>query len=156
MEKGVKTILEKNNLEYVDIFTEEDVLIKKIVAASSEINLETLFQNTTDEINSSFNQINHLLPLIDTTLEDLTTKSKLRIEETLNTLKAKALEAEKRKYETTIRQVSKVRNVLFPNNNLQERELNWIYFANKYGIDIVRWMFNELAINKFEHQILEM
>ncbi len=156
VEKGVKTILEKNNLEYVDIFTEEDVLIKKIVAASSEINLETLFQNTTDEINSSFNQINHLLPLIDTTLEDLTTKSKLRIEETLNTLKAKALEAEKRKYETTIRQVSKVRNVLFPNNNLQERELNWIYFANKYGIDIVRWMFNELAINKFEHQILEM
>ena len=156
VEKGVKTILEKNNLEYVDIFTEEDELIKKIVSASSELNLEALFQNTADEINSSLNQIIQLLPLIDKTLGDLTVKSKQRIEETLNALKAKAIEAEKRKYETTIRQVSKVRNVLFPNSNLQERELNWIYFANKYGIDIVKWIFNELAINKFEHQILEM
>ena len=156
VEKGVKIILEKNNLEYVDIFTEEDELIKKIVSASSEINLEMLFQNTADEINGSLNQINQLLPLIDKTLGDLTVKSKLRIEETLNALKAKAIEAEKRKYETTIRQVSKVRNVLFPNSNLQERELSWIYFANKYGIDIVKWIFDELAINKFEHQILEM
>ena len=156
VEKGVKTILDKNNLEYVDIFTEEEELIKKIVSASSELNLEALFQNTTEEINSSLNQITQLLPLIDKTLGDLTVKSKLRIEETLNALKAKAVEAEKRKYETTIRQVSKVRNVLFPESNLQERELNWIYFANKYGIDIVRWIFNELAINKFEHQILEM
>lgn len=156
VEKGVQTILEKNHLEYVDIFTEEDELIKKIVAASSEINLEALFQNSTDEINSSLNQINQLLPLIDKSLGDLSAKSKLRIEETLNALKAKAIEAEKRKYETTIRQVSKVRNVLFPNSNLQERELNWIYFANKYGVDIVKWIFNELAINKFEHQILEM
>lgn len=156
VEKGVKTILDKNSLEYLDIFTEEEELIKKIVLASSELNLEALFQNTADEINSALNQINQLLPLIDKSLGDLSAKSKLRIEEILNSLKAKALEAEKRKYETTIRQVSKVRNVLFPNSNLQERELNWIYFANKYGVDIVKWIFNELAINKFEHQILEM
>ena len=156
VEKGVKTILDKNHLEYVDIFTEEEELISKIVAASSELNLEALFQNTSEEIRGALNQINHLLPLIDKTLTDLSLKSQQRIEETLNSLKSKAVEAEKRKYETTIRQVSKVRNVLFPNTNLQERELNWIYFANKYGIDIVKWIFNELAINKFEHQILEM
>ncbi len=156
VEKGVQTILEKNNLQYVDIFTEEEALIQKIVAASSEINLETLFQNSFDEINSSMNQLNQILPLIDKTLGDLTQKSKQRIDETLNYLKAKALESEKRKYDSTIRQVSKVRNVLFPNSNLQERELNWIYFANKYGLDIIEWIFNELAINKFEHQILEM
>lgn len=156
VEKGVQAILEKNSLQYVDIFTEEEALIQKIVAASSEINLETLFQNSFEEINSSMNQLNHILPLIDKTLGDLTQKSKQRIDETLNYLKTKALESEKRKYDSTIRQVSKVRNVLFPNSNLQERELNWIYFANKYGIDIIEWIFNELAINKFEHQILEM
>ncbi len=156
VEKGVKNILDKNNLEYTDIFSEEEALIGKIVAASSEINLEELFQNTVMEIGTSFQQINNLLPLIDKTLTDLTVKSKLRIDETLALLKSKALEAEKRKYETTIRQVSKVRNVLFPNGNLQERELNLIYFTDKYGTDIIKWIFDELAINKFEHQILEM
>lgn len=156
VEKGVKSTLEKNNLDYIDIFTEENELIQKIVSASSELNLETLFQNALDEINNSFNPLAEKLPSIDKTLGDLTNKSKQRIEEALNYLKAKAIDAEKRKYESTIRQVSKVRNVLFPNSNLQERELNWIYFANKYGMDIMRWIFNELAINKFEHQILEL
>ncbi len=156
VEKGVQTILEKNNLEYVDIFTEENALIQKILAASSEINLETLFQNASNEIDASLDPLTQKLPVIDKTLSDLMAKSKQRIDETLTYLKTKAHDSEKRKYESTIRQISKVRNVLFPNNNLQERELNWLYFANKYGMDIVKWMFNELAVNKFEHQILEL
>lgn len=156
VEKGVQTILEKNNLTYTDIFSEEEELIQKILAASSEINLESLFLNSQEEINSSISHIADKLISIDKTLADLTSKSKQRIEETINYLKAKAVEAEKRKYDSTIRQISKVRNVLYPNNNLQERELNWIYFANKYGMDIFKWIYNELAINKFEHQILEL
>jgi len=156
VEKGVQTILDKNNLDYVDIFSDEDKLIQKILAATSEINLETLFLNSQEEINSSLNQISDKLFFIDKTLVDLTSKSKQRIEETISYLKAKAVEAEKRKYESTIRQITKVRNVLYPNNNLQERELNWVYFVNKYGMDIFKWIYNELAINKFEHQILEL
>lgn len=156
VEKGVQTVLEKNSLVYVDIFTEEESLIQKIVAASSEINLETLFNNASEELKNTFKPIDNKLISIDKTLSDLSEKSLKRIEETLNYLKTKAVDAEKRKYDSTIRQVSKVRNVLFPNNNLQERELNWIYFANKYGMDIFKWIFNELAINKFEHQILEL
>lgn len=156
VEKGVKSILDKNDLTYVDIFTEESALIQKIVSASSEINFETLFEKTTNEILSSLSSIDEKLVLLDKTLTDLSSKSRQRIEETLNFLKTKTLDAEKRKYDSTIRQVSKVRNVLYPNSNLQERELNWIYFANKYGIEIIRWIFDELAINKFEHQILEL
>jgi len=156
VEKGVQTILEKNNLTYTDIFSDEEELIQKILAASSEINLESLFLNSQEEINSLLNQMSGVLTSIDKTLGDLTSKSKQRIEETIGYLKTKAVEAEKRKYESTIRQISKVRNVLYPNNNLQERELNWIYFANKYGMDIFKWIYNELAINKFEHQILEL
>lgn len=156
VEKGVRSILEKNNLEYVDIFSDENAMIQKILAASSEINLESLFQNASRDIEASLEQLTQQLPVIDKTLSDLMGKTKQRIEETLNYLKSKAHDSEKRKYESTIRQVGKVRNVLFPNNNLQERELNWIYFANKYGMDIIKWVFNELAINKFEHQILEL
>lgn len=155
-EKGVQTILEKNGLTYTDIFSEEEELIQKILAASSDINLETLFMNSQEEINSSLSQISDKLFFIDKTLIDLAAKSKQRIEETINYLKTKAVESEKRKYDSTIRQISKVRNVLYPNSNLQERELNWIYFANKYGMDIFKWIYNELAINKFEHQILEL
>ncbi|MGB8318134.1 MAG: bacillithiol biosynthesis BshC, partial [Ignavibacteriaceae bacterium] len=69
-------------------------------------------------------------------------------------LKGKALEAQKKKHEITLRQIDKAINSLYPNNNLQERELNFIYFANKYGLDILKHIINELEINKFKHQAI--
>ena len=101
-------------------------------------------------------ELNFRLNEIDKTLNDTANKTTQRIDEALNFLKGKALDAERRKYDTTIRQLTKVRNLLYPANNLQERELNFIYFANKYGLETIKWIFNELAINKFEHQILEL
>jgi len=156
IEKGVKTILEKNNLSFSDIFLDENELINKIVSTSSDLNIENLFTKTSEEINMLFNPIDEMLKSIDKTLSDLTAKSITRIEETLKFLKTKATEAETRKYESTIRQLTKVRNVLYPNGNLQERELNFIYFTNKYGMEFLKLIFNELSINKFEHQIIEI
>ncbi len=156
IEKGVHSVLEKHNLSFIDIFREEEELINKIVNASSDLNLEKLFADSSEEITEVMNSISERLTVLDKTLGDLTEKSKERIDQALEYLKTKALDSEKRKYEVSIRQLSKVRNVLFPNGNLQERELNWIYFANKYGMDLIKWLFNELTINKFEHQILEL
>lgn len=156
VEKGVKSVLEKYELDYSEIFSDEDELISKIVAANSEMNLDSLFQNAKRTISNSITNVGEEIVQIDKTLADLVTKTQQRIDDTLSNLKNKAIDAEKRKHETTIKQIGKVRNVLYPNNNLQERELNFIYFANKYGLDILKWIINETAINKFEHQILEL
>jgi len=156
VEKGVKAILEKYNLEYKDIFIEEERFIQKVVSTSSEIDLERIFERSLNEILSSLSSIDADLIKIDKSLIDMSIKAKQRMEESLNYLKNKAQDAQKRKYDSSIRQITKVRNVLFPNGSLQEREINWIYFANKYGTEILQWLYNELAINKFEHQILEL
>jgi len=156
VERGVKTILEKNKLTYNDIFLDENELVNKIISDSSEVILDNLFSKTSEEINLLLEPIKEMLKSIDKTLSDLTSKSIIRIEDTLNYLKTKATEAEARKYESKIRQLAKVRNVLYPNSNLQERELNFIYFTNKYGMGFTEWIFNELSINKFEHQIIEL
>ena len=74
----------------------------------------------------------------------------------LEELKGKAVDSQKKKYETTLRQVDKLSSTLLPNGSLQERELNFIYFVNKYGYEILDKMFEELAINKFEHQIISI
>jgi bacillithiol biosynthesis cysteine-adding enzyme BshC len=156
VEQGVNQVLNKHSFTYTDIFSEEDELIKKIVQASSELNLETLFAKTNEEIANLFSEISQKLATIDKTLGDLSEKSKQRIDQALEYLKNKASEAEKRKYDTSIRQLTKVRNILFPNGSLQEREINFVYFVNKYGMDFIKWLFNELQIDKFEHQILEL
>ena len=43
-----------------------------------------------------------------------------------------------------------------PNSNLQEREINFIYYFNKYGEGILKNIFDELEIDKFEHQIIDI
>jgi len=156
VEQGVNQVLSKHSFIYTDIFSNEEELIKRIVNASSEINLENLFTKSSEEIKILFEDISSKLTAIDKTLGDLSEKSKQRIDQALDYLKNKASEAEKRKYETSIRQLTKVRNILFPNGSLQEREINFIYFVNKYGMDFIKWLYKELEINKFEHQILEL
>ena len=156
VEKGAKSVLEKYELDYPDLFTSEDELVAKIVAAKSDFNLDGIFEELSGNINVLFNDLNAKLSSIDKSLPDLSNKTVQRIDDAVKYLKGKAADAEKRKYETTIRQLSKVRNLLYPNSNLQEREISFIYFANKYGLDILKWVFSEMAINKFEHQILEL
>lgn len=156
VEQGVNQVLTKYNLSILEIFVDEKELIDKIVRASSELNIEQLFSSANENINNVFKDVSEKIILIDKTLGDLSEKSLQRIQQTLDYLKQKATEAEKRKYETSIRQLSKVQNILYPKNNLQEREINFIYFVNKYGMDFLKWLYDNLTIDKFHHQVLEM
>lgn len=156
LEKGVQTILDKYKLNFPDIFLTEDQLFTKVIMTDSGSDLNSVFNEAILNIKNSLEPVNEKLISIDKTLSEIANKSKERIEQSIEFLKSKAIEAEKRKHEATTRQLGKVRNVLYPNNELQERELNFIYFANKYGMDIFKWIYSELVINKFEHQILEL
>lgn len=156
VEKNIKTVLEKYNLDFINLFTSEDELITKIVNQNSNIDINKLFEDTLNNLEQLMSLLRENLVKVDKSLSDITNKTRIRMEENLSYLKNKAQELEKSKHEITIRQITKVRNIIYPNNNLQERELNFIYFANKYGFDILKWIYNELAINKFEHQILEL
>ncbi|MCX7875818.1 MAG: bacillithiol biosynthesis cysteine-adding enzyme BshC [Melioribacteraceae bacterium] len=156
VEQGVNQVLSKYNLSITEIFVQQKELIEKIIRLNSELNTENIFNEANHQIENVFKNITENISKVDKTLEDLSQKSLQKIQQTLDYLRSKTSEAEKRKYEITIRQLSKVQNVLYPNQNLQERELNFIYFVNKYGMDFLKWLFDEIKIDKFSHQILNM
>ncbi len=156
IEKGVNQVLNKYNLSVLDIFVEQKILIENIIKRNSELNTEKVFNDTGKELENIFNSITLSISKVDNTLEDLSQKTLQKVQQLLEYLRSKTSEAEKRKYEITIRQLTKVQNVLYPNQNLQERELNFIYFVNKYGMDFLKWLYDEIKIDKFHHQILEM
>jgi bacillithiol biosynthesis cysteine-adding enzyme BshC len=156
VEKNISKIIEKFNMGYVDFFADKEAITKKIIGTLSEIDVEQTFTNSSNELTILLDNLKEKLFAVDNTLVDLTNKTLERILHNIETLKGKAQEAQKKKHEVTIRQLNRVSNLLFPNSNLQERELNFIYFANKYGLNIVQWMFNEIEIDKFEHQLTEI
>ncbi|MFZ0454599.1 MAG: bacillithiol biosynthesis cysteine-adding enzyme BshC [Ignavibacteriaceae bacterium] len=154
IEKNIDAVLKKYELEVPDIFSEPEKLKTRIVESVSKVTLDEIFRNSSNKIEVALDQLKEKLFEFDKTISDASTKYKQKIFNDLENLKGKALEAQKKKHEITLRQIDKAINSLYPNNNLQERELNFIYFANKYGLDILKHIINELEINKFKHQAI--
>jgi len=156
LEKNISSIIEKYEIDLNQLLLDPERMKKKIIDSISNSSIDTIFNETTSNIEKELDQLKGKLFEFDKTLSDSTSKYSERILKYITELKGKALEAQSRKYETTLRQIDKVTNSILPNSVLQEREINFIYFANKYSMDIIRHIFDELSINKFEHQIISL
>jgi len=156
LENSISKILSKHDIAVTEIFVDGDIIKKRILDSLSEVTLEDLFSRVNTDIEIAFDQLKERLFQLDKTISDSSKKYKEKIFQALNELKAKAEQAQQKKHEATLRQIDKAAVTLFPMKNLQERELNFTHFTNKYGMDFIKLMFKEIQINKFEHQVIEI
>src|SRR5690625_4070481 len=63
----------------------------------------------------------------------------------LNKVKGKVFRSVKDQERIQISRISKVQKSLFPNRNLQEREVAFLYFMNKYGIHIWQELLDNIC-----------
>jgi bacillithiol biosynthesis cysteine-adding enzyme BshC len=156
IEAKVQNILNKYELKLQDFFNDLEILATNITDKNSEIVVQNVFEEVFREIEEPFNKLKENLIKIDPTLEDVIKNAQNRISQTLGVVKEKALVAQKKKNEIIFRQIYKTSNILFPDENLQEREINFIYFANKYSLNFIDFVFENLNINLFEHQLIQI
>jgi uncharacterized protein YllA (UPF0747 family) len=156
VEKNIGSILDRHSIEVADIFIDTDNVKRKILNSVSENSIDEVFNNITNQIELSFDQLKEKLFDLDKTVADSSNRYRDKIFNSINELKSKAEKAHQKKHEVTLRQIDRAAGNLFPNNNLQEREFNFIYYANKYSNEFVSTIFDKLQINKFEHQIIEL
>ncbi|MBK7380970.1 MAG: bacillithiol biosynthesis cysteine-adding enzyme BshC [Ignavibacteriales bacterium] len=156
LEKGLSNALDKFNLQINEIFSDPEAVKQKIIKSIDETPLEDFFISAVKETELIFDTLKEKLFSIDKTTSDSVQRYREKSLNNIEELKSKSLQAQRKKYEVSLKQIDKLISILFPNENLQERELNFIYFANKYGPEFFRKIFDELQINKFEHQIIEI
>jgi uncharacterized protein YllA (UPF0747 family) len=89
-------------------------------------------------------------------LVDASLRYREKVISSIAELKSKAAKAQETKHETTIRQLTRLSNLLYPLGNLQEREINFTYFYNKYGKDFIRKVYDDISVSEFEHQIISL
>jgi bacillithiol synthase len=154
VEKNISTAIGKFDLKLPDIFADPEKLKDNMVSKISEGSLENIFSKSSYEMELIFDKLQEILFDIDKTMSELGNKYKQNSLNSLNQLKGKALDAQKKKYETTLRQIDKITVNLYPDKNLQEREINFLFYANKYGLEILDRIYEELEINIFEHQVI--
>jgi len=156
LENSIANSLEKYSVTINDIFIDVESVKKKIINSVEESSVDEMFDGIGNQIEVTFDQLKEKLLDLDKTIADSSNRYRDKILNTINELKSKAEKAQQKKYEVTLRQIDRAAVHLFPNSNLQEREINFVYYANKYGEDFIKKVFDELQINKFEHQVIKL
>ena len=156
LESSIANSLEKYSVKINDIFIDVENIKKKIISSVEESSVDEMFNGISTQMEATFDQLKEKLLDVDKTIADSSNRYRDKILGTLNELKSKAEKAQQKKYEVTLRQIDRAAVHLYPNSNLQEREINFIYFANKYGEEFLKKIFDELQINKFEHQVIKI
>ncbi len=156
LEERLEKIIQKYQLEVIDLFSDTDLLVRRISEQISEVKVDAIFPTTQQRISEVLTELQFGLTQIDPTLIGALEHTKQKISATLDQLRDRTTAAQQKKNEIALSQIQKVANHIIPNSNFQERELSIVYFVNKYGMDFTRWLMDEVKIDRFEHQILHL
>lgn len=156
LEEKSDKVLERFSISLVDIIQDVEQVKERVATQVAELDLNEAFGGTLLSVQESLENLAQVLQKIDPTLvgalENLTKKTTQNVEG----LKERAVAAQLRQHEVSLRQIGRVASLLYPNSNFQERELNVLYFLNKYGMEFLRWLYGELKVDYFKHQIIKL
>ena len=142
-----KINLEDINLRYNDI-------IKTYYRSFLKLPYSKRFVYLKSVIEKEFKKINQMFDQLDPTLQPVSVKAYNRIINQIENLENKTIHALELKEKTVTGHLKQIYNAIFPYNQPQERFISICYFLNKFGIELIPGLINELKIDEFNHQIV--
>ncbi|MEW6512259.1 MAG: bacillithiol biosynthesis cysteine-adding enzyme BshC [Bacteroidota bacterium] len=146
--------MEKYGLEISEFLGDIDRVTEKVLEQIAEIKLDRLFNNVTRNVHDALSEAKFGLNEVDPTLLGAFENMSAKIDVNIGVLREKAVAAQKRRNETAVRQIERAAAGLLPGGLLQERQLNVVYFMNKYGPDLIKWLMEQIDITGFKHQVI--
>jgi bacillithiol biosynthesis cysteine-adding enzyme BshC len=156
LEERADKVMERFAISLIEIFRDLELVKEKVANQVAELNLDEAFGGTIVSVQEALEALNGVLQKVDPTLIGALENVQKKAVGGVEGLKERAVAAQMRQHEVSLRQIDRVSSVVFPNSNLQEREINVIYFLNKYGMEFLRWLYGEVKIDLFKHQIIRL
>lgn len=130
-----KKLITSLKLTIIDLFKSEINLSNNFVKNESVQQLSLQLEK--DRLIQLYEDLKNTLKKVDQSLIEHTAALQTQAVKKLNALEKKVLKAEKRKFKEQLDQITRLKNGLFPNNNLQERVEN---FAQYYSVEGKNWL----------------
>lgn len=156
LEKKNAKVLSKYKIELLQVFTHSKTLVDQVAMHQSGLPIEALFGQFTGQMNSQFKALQKQLMEIDSNLKGAVETAQQKADQALQVLKTKTVESEKRRNEVLVDRIRKLIHHLYPHHNFQERELNVLYYLNKYGRDFIKLLHERLDVTARDHQVIEL
>lgn len=142
MDKSSKKKMSKLGLEIEDIMQETDLIIRNYINEATEN--ELTIQEEMERIDKAFDEMAAKAKEVDPGLERAFLAEKTRQLKTVEQLESRLLRTEKQKHDTAVNQIRSVKEKLFPNNGLQERYENFLFFYLKHGPASIEYLIDHL------------
>jgi bacillithiol synthase len=159
IEDRLERIFTKFHITPEDILSDAHGKNTAIFDAMIESELVPRFETALSEIDAALESLREKVNQADPTLDGALTSLKGKVLTAVRDFEGKTLAAERKRHATTKAQLDKLLAALLPSGELQERELNLVYFLNKYGpeyFEVVKRLLNPISLNFNEHHVLHL
>lgn len=129
--KGMTKLMKKLDLQTPQLFDDTHQLLKQYVLDNTEEELS--LKEELDALNTIFDKIMVKAKRVDPALEPSVLGQQVQMQKAVENLEQRLIRSEKKKNETSLQQIQKLKDNLFPNNGLQERYDNFLGFYSRYG-----------------------
>ncbi len=151
LESGIERIMEKLPFELNTYSERIEDLDSKYVTLSESHDIEALFNKWKQEIKTTSGHPSEIIRDIDASLDGTVGKTISGFDTALDNLKGKVYRSIKQQEHTQLQRIRKIKAQLYPGGGLQERMVSFMYFMNKYGINV--W---DEVLEQFENEDLDL
>lgn len=155
LENRVKNFMEKNELNFEELFDEKETG-NKLLKMNSDVSADQIFSDLKGELRGVFYTYEKELTRIDARQTEGFSKRNSQFLESLEVAKEKFISSQSKQTEVISNQYNKALLFTYPENTLQERKINITYFLNKYGQEFIDYLLSEIIIDDFGHQVIEV
>lgn len=125
-----KEKLDRLNISYWDLLNQKHKSIEKIILKNQSIFID--FQKYTNQIHQIYESMIQESEKIEKTLKNLLLAQQQKQINQFEKLKKRILKAEKQRQKQQVNSIENIYKQLFPNDNLQERYINFLEFYFEY------------------------
>jgi bacillithiol biosynthesis cysteine-adding enzyme BshC len=146
--------MKKHGLELQDFFEGLHPAVTKVVEQSLDRGTAITFSETERLLNENLDKLKDALRKTDTTLTDPLERARAKIQYQLEHLRTRFIHSSAHREQTVYRQVDRAFTTLYPDKNLQERELNVYYFLSRYGPALIEELYEAAEVGFSNHKLL--
>lgn len=146
--------LRKLDLEFQDLFMKQPELISKVTKKISKLQID--FSTQKEHLKEQFKALYDLAKHTDESFLGAVGAQERKQIKGLENLEKRLLKAQKRKLSDILERVKSLQNQLFPNQGLQERQINFSEFYLEYGDQLIQQLVLHLQPLKSEFVILKL
>ena len=147
-------LLDKYSLKLTDLFQGEDklrvLMSQKVLPTSTQQD----FADAAEAVTRAMEKIRSDFQQLDPTLIDAANTAESKMNYQLQQLEGRAARSQLTRNEVIERHAKQLSTNLYPNKNLQEREIAGVYFLAKHGFELLHTLYEAASKDCPDHQVV--